>query len=526
MLSTSGKTLSYWNTAERSQFGSLTENVTADVCVIGAGIAGLTTAYLLMQSGLTVVVLDRGEIASGETGRTTAHITAALDDRYVELSRLHSEHGARIAAQSHSAAIEKIETIVNELNIDCEFKRMNGFLFGAKPDDKELLAEELLAAQRAGLIDVRLVECAPLPFDTGPCLCFPQQAQFHPLKYVNGVADAIAAGGGRIFTHTPVTAVQGGRDAKITVANGCTVQAAHIVVATNTPINDRVVIHTKQAPYRTYVIALEIPKDSVTPGLYWDTADPYHYVRVTARDASASSATNNDTETGNDTELLIVGGADHKTGQADDGEKRFAELEQWTRERFANAGQIAFRWSGQVQEPVDGLGYIGHNPLDADNVYIATGDSGNGITHGTIAGMLLHDLILGRPNAWADLYAPNRKSLGSIGEFLRENVNVAEQYTDWITPTECESLNEIANDSGCLMRHGLEKIAMYRDREGTLHACKAVCPHLGCIVAWNDTEKTWDSPCHGSRFAGDGEVVTGPSRAGLEKITDPQRLFS
>lgn len=513
MLTNSGMTRSYWSTAQRPQFSPLANDLICDVCVVGAGIAGLTTAHLLASNDINVIVLDRGDIGSGETGRTTAHITCALDDRFVELARMHGEHGARLAAQSHAAAIEQIETLVNELQIDCEFKRVNGFLFAATPKDEELLTRELLAAQRAGLIDARLVECAPLPFDTGPAICFPQQAQLHPLKYLSGLARAIEKNGGRIFTQTHVANVQGGPDAKVTAANGCSVHAKYIVIATNTPINDRVVIHTKQAPYRSYVVALRIEKNSVTPGLYWDTADPYHYVRVTEGPAD-------------DSELLIVGGEDHKTGQADDGDQRFARLEQWARAHFPHAAEIAYRWSGQVQEPVDGLAFIGRNPMDADNVFIATGDSGNGMTHGTIAGLLLRDLILGRPNVWADLYAPNRKALSSIGEFLRENVNVAEQYVDWMKPSECDDLQQIANNTGCLMQHGLEKIAVYRDSEGILHANKATCPHLGCIVAWNDIEKTWDCPCHGSRFAGDGEVISGPCRVNLEKIDDPEQLFS
>jgi Rieske Fe-S protein len=214
--------------------------------------------------------------------------------------------------------------------------------------------------------------------------------------------------------------------------------------------------------------------------------------------------------------VLIVGGEDHKTGQADDADERFSRLEAWTRERFPQVQAFEFRWSGQVMEPVDSLALIGRNPLDSDNVYIATGDSGNGMTHGTIAGMLITDLIAGRANPWADLYDPSRKSLGAISEFARENLNVAAQYADVVTPGDVEDTGQIAPGKGAIVRRGLKKVAVYRDPDGALHERSAVCTHLGCIVRWNSLEKTWDCPCHGSRFQTDGHVVNGPANSRLE----------
>jgi Rieske Fe-S protein len=212
-----------------------------------------------------------------------------------------------------------------------------------------------------------------------------------------------------------------------------------------------------------------------------------------------------------------VGGEDHKTGQANDGDQRFARLEAWTRERFAAASRFEFRWSGQVMEPVDGLALIGRNPLDSDNVYIATGDSGNGMTHGTIAGMLLTDLISGRDNAWARLYDPARKTLGAITEFAKENLNVAAQYADLVTPGEVKDVAEIAPGQGAILRRGLAKVAVFRDEHGGLHERSAVCTHLGCVVQWNAVERTWDCPCHGSRFHVDGRAVNGPAIQALKR---------
>jgi glycine/D-amino acid oxidase-like deaminating enzyme/nitrite reductase/ring-hydroxylating ferredoxin subunit len=495
---------SVWQaTAQLPSFAPLTVDITADVCVVGAGIAGLTTAYLLTQVGKSVVVLDDGAIGSGMTGVTTAHLTNAIDDRYFEIERLHGEHGARLAADSHSAAIDRIENIVKREGIACDFARVDGYLFLSPEHGEDLLDRELAAARRAGLNAVTRIGRAPLAFDTGPCLRFPNQGQFHPLKYLAGLAQAIEEGGSRIYTGTHAQQIAGGKPATIT-AKGGTVTADAVVVATNTPVNDLVVIHTKQAPYMTYVVGAKVPHGAVSHALYWDTHDPYHYIRLQPLDA--------------DHDLLIVGGEDHKSGQADDIEDRQPRLEAWARERFPGVGAIAYRWAGQVMETVDGLAFIGRNPLDAENVYTVTGDSGMGMTHGTIGGMLITDLILGRQSAWAPLYDPGRVTLRALGEYTREAANMAAQYGDWLTPGDVTSVEQIAKDSGAVMRRGAAKVAVYRDVTGALHERSAVCPHLGCIVQWNPAEKTWDCPCHGSRFDKFGIVINGPANVGLIRI--------
>jgi glycine/D-amino acid oxidase-like deaminating enzyme/nitrite reductase/ring-hydroxylating ferredoxin subunit len=500
----SQKTSVWAATAQVPPFAPLTADTSADVCVVGAGIAGLSTAYLLTQSGKSVVVIDDGAIGHGMTGVTTAHLVNALDDRFFELERLHGERGSRLAAQSHTASISCIESIVRKERIDCDFTRLDGYLFCAPEHGEDVINRELDAARRAGLHDVAKAGRAPLAFDTGPCLRFPNQGQFHPLKYLSGVATAIERAGGRIFTGTHATTIEGGRNATVATKTRATVSCRHIVVATNTPVNDLVAIHTKQAPYMTYVIGVRVPKHSVTTALYWDTGDPYHYIRLHPIDA--------------DHDLLIVGGEDHKSGQADDIDQRHPRLEQWTRERFPSAGEVIYQWAGQVMEPVDGLAFIGRNPLDQDNVYIVTGDSGNGMTHGTIAGILLTDLILGRDNEWAALYDPSRKTLRAAPEFAREAVNMAAQYADWVTGGDVDDTAKIQKDSGAVVRRGALKIAVYRDPTGALHERSAICTHLGCIVQWNSAEKSWDCPCHGSRFDKFGAVINGPANSDLLKV--------
>jgi glycine/D-amino acid oxidase-like deaminating enzyme len=492
-------------TATLPQFPTLAQAQHADVCIVGAGMAGLTTAYLLGREGKSVIVLDDGPIVSGETERTTAHLVTALDDRYFELERLHGEEGAQLAAESHAAAIDTIEGIVREECIACDFERVDGYLFNPPDGDPELLDRELAAAQRAGLTTTKLVDRAPLgTFDTGRALLFPRQAQFHPLKYLASLANAVIRDGGKIFANTHVSGIHGGKSAHVETRGGIVVSCDAVVVATNTPVNDRLVIHTKQAAYRTYVIGMAVPAGSVPKVLFWDTPDPYHYVRL-----QASTSTE---------DILIVGGEDHKTGQEEDMDARYTRLERWTRERFPMAREVRFKWSGQIMEPVDALAFIGRNPMDRDNVFIATGDSGNGMTHGTIAGLLLTDLILDRANPWAELYNPSRVSLKSAGQFAKETANLAAQYVDWVTAGEIEKDRLVPRGTGAIVRHGLKKIAVFHDADGTFHECSAVCPHLGGIVHWNPAEKTWDCPAHGSRFSCHGEVLNGPANKNLQPI--------
>jgi glycine/D-amino acid oxidase-like deaminating enzyme/nitrite reductase/ring-hydroxylating ferredoxin subunit len=500
MLSETGRTDSLWMvTRPPRAMPPLERDLVTDVCVIGAGIAGITVGYLLAQAGRRVVVLESSLIGGGETGRTTAHLAHALDDGYHVLERLHGSEGARLAAASHSAAIDRIEAIVREEKINCDFERLDGYLFVPPGESPDILDAELEAAHRAGLTDVQRLGRTPITsWDSGPCLRFPRQGQFHPLSYLNALVDAIERMGGRIFGSTHVTGVEAGPPATVTTSSQRIVTADFVVCATNTPIIDWLVIHSKQPAYRTFAIGARMPSGSVPRALYWDTADPYHYVRLAG-------------------DVLIVGGEDHKTGQEDDGIDRFARLEQWSRERFP-IGAVEYRWSGQVMEPVDGLAYIGRNPGDKGHIFVATGDSGHGMTHGTIAGMLIRDLILSRPNEWQALYEPSRKSVRSAAEYVRENLNVAKQYVDYITPGEVRSEDEIRPGEGAVVRHGLKKLAVYRDGAGTLHRASAVCPHLGCIVHWNSLERSWDCPCHGSRFGVDGSVLNGPAVGGLEEV--------
>jgi glycine/D-amino acid oxidase-like deaminating enzyme/nitrite reductase/ring-hydroxylating ferredoxin subunit len=474
--------------------------------VIGGGIAGVTTALLLQEEGKHVVLLEDGMLGSGETGRTSAHLASALDDRFSRLEQLHGKEGARLAYASHAAAVDQIESLCAKYRITCEFERLEGFLFCPPEDSSEILHEELEAARAIGISGVRLLRRAPLDgFDTGPCLVFPRQGQFHPIRYLRGLAEHFIRLGGRIFERTHFEDLEPGSPPRARTSSGGTVAAGAFVIATNAPVVSRLSIPLRQYAYRTYAIGLEIPRAAITRALYWDTADPYHYVRV---QGSGSR------------QLLIVGGEDHKTGQPDGDrpDQRFGRLESWTRERFPRVGAVQYLWSGQIMEPADALAFIGRYAPMGENVFVATGDSGHGMTHGTIAGMLLRDLIIGRENPWTELYRPGRLTLRAIGEMARENLNVVPEYGKWLTAGETKGTRGIARGEGRILRHGLKKLACYRDAEGRLHTSSAACPHLGALVTWNAVERTWDCPAHGSRFSATGKVVTGPANSDLKKL--------
>ncbi len=505
----SGATRSTWMESRiPSPGGTLPKRSSTDVCVVGAGITGLSTAYMLARAGHSVVVLDAGPIGGGDTGRTTGHLSTALDDGFVHLEALHGTDGARLAAESHAHAIECIEHAVLNERIDCDFERVDGYLFLGPRARRESLEREEEAARRAGL-DVELLETPVGPaLSPGPCLRFARQAQFHPLRYLGGLVRAIERLGGRIHTGIHVEGFEGGRPARATASTGEVVEASALVVATNVPVNNRLVIHTKQAAYRSYVVALDLQHGAVPKALYWDTAEPYHYVRVAPYDLRGAR------------DVLIVGGEDHRTGEVSHPEGRWDRLEGWARERFPGVGRLVARWSGQIMEPADGLAFIGQNPADEPGVFVATGDSGHGLTHGTIAASMLVHLIAGETHAYRSLYDPRRISLRGLPAFARDNLGTAGHYIDWIRPGDLHSEDELERGEGATMLEHGRRLAVFRDEHGRCHRLHATCPHLGGVVHWNGAEKTWDCPCHGSRFDATGRVVTGPALHDLSPASD------
>jgi glycine/D-amino acid oxidase-like deaminating enzyme/nitrite reductase/ring-hydroxylating ferredoxin subunit len=497
-----------WNESNiETQSRQLLKNVNVDVCVIGAGITGITCAYFLAKSGKSVALIESDEIGNGATSDTTAHITWVLDDRYHRLGATFGQEYTKLIAESHRMAIDTIEKIVHEEQIDCNFEHVTGYLFASTSKKNQKLNDiywdqELYTLRGMGFNEIHSRSMAPLEsFETGPAIEFPKQAQFHPIRYIEGLCRSFQNLGGQLFTNSRVLEVRGESPVIVETDTKGIITAQSVIVATNSPINNVVTMHTKQAAYQTYVVAMRVPRYSHSYALYWDDQNPYHYVRF------VSAA---------DYDLIIVGGEDHKTGQENDSKIRFERLEKWGRERFPQAGKVEYQWCGQILEPMDGIAFIGRNPGNK-NIYIATGFSGNGMTYGTISGMLLTDLIETNTHPWAEIYDPSRISIKSAGEFAKENLNVAWQMADWVKSGDVVSPEEIPNNEGAVIRDGLKMLAVYKDDRGEVFSYSAKCPHLGCVVHWNTAAKTWDCPCHGSRFNCHGEVINGPATRDLDE---------
>ena len=505
-MKTNGATQSFWMTsATMPSFPKLPAPVHADVCVIGGGIAGLTSAYLLSREGKSVVLLEAMDVlGGGETGRTTAHFMPP-DDRYFEIEKSFGADGVQKVARSFQAATDLVESIARADAPACDFERLDGYLYCLPGQDPLLLEREFASASRAGVAVERLPQVPGLAFNTGACIRFTNLAQFHPVRYLAGMADACARQGVRIHCGTRALDIQGNANTQVVTTPHGEIRARAVVVATNTPFNDRVVMHTKQSGYRTYVIGMEVPRDSIPRLLLWDTGDPYYYVRLASGKTTSAS------------DLLIAGGADHKVGQDSHPEHRWHDIERWVRERFPMAGATTHRWSGQVMEPADALAFFGRNPMDDKNVFIITGDSGTGMTHCTAGAIAITDMIMERTNSWADLYDPARKATHGLGEFIKEQANTLSQYKDRVTGGDVSDADQIRPGEGAVVRQGATKLAVYRDDASGLHVRSAVCTHLGCVVAWNPAEKSWDCPCHSSRFDIEGEVLHGPAGSPLSK---------
>jgi glycine/D-amino acid oxidase-like deaminating enzyme/nitrite reductase/ring-hydroxylating ferredoxin subunit len=484
-------------------FPPLGGDLETDVAIVGAGITGLTAALLLLRSGKKVAVVEKGDLAAGESGRTTAHLTEVTDARYATLERDFGKEGARLAVEAGREAIALIERVTAELKADAAFVRVPAFYYSEREADLDMLREEAEASKRAGTPSSFTTE-VPLPFDVAGAVRYDNQAQFHPRRYFVALATEITRLGGKIFCSTLATEVHDGEPCTV-VTPGGTISARDVIVAANVPVNNKLFIHTKIAAYRSYAIATAVADDFLTPGLYWDTDDPYHYTRTQMIDGK---------------NYLIVGGEDHKVGTEEDTEKCYEAVESYTRDRFG-VKSFDHRWSGQIIEPVDGLPFIGRNSF-SKHVYVSTGYSGQGMTFGTVGAIVNADLIVRGENKYAALLDATRiKPVAAAADYVMENVDFPKYFLEQHAldrDVETKELGDVAAGEGMIVESEGKKIAAYRDDGGSLHLLSPICPHMQCDVAWNTAEKTWDCPCHGSRFKATGEVLNGPASKDLSKI--------
>jgi len=498
-----GKTSPYWSEASLPRFPKLERDVRVDVVVVGGGITGLTAAYLVAKAGRSVALLERARCAEIDTGHTTAHLTMVTDQRLAELVKRFGRNHAQAVWDAGLAAIAQIDSIVREEQISCAFAWVPGYLYdpigSTAAESVEVFTEEAALATELGF-DATFV--SQVPFFGTAGVRFEDQARFHPRLYLAGLARALSAGGGQIYEHSAADEFCG--DPLSVISNGHTLSCDAIVLATHTPLMGNTglasatLFQTKLALYTSYVVAGRVPSGTVPDALFWDTAEPYHYLRVDRRRGF---------------DVVIVGGEDHKTGQSSDTSACYDRLEQ-TAMALVPGIKITHRWSGQVIETPDGLPYIGET---AARQFVATGFAGNGMTFGTLAGMMAADSVAGRANPWGDLLDPARKKIrGALWDYLAENKDYPYYMVrDRFAGAEGRSLRALKRGEGKILDIDGQRVAAYRDPTGAAIVRSAVCTHMGCLVAWNGAERTWDCPCHGSRFATDGSVIAGPAESPL-----------
>ncbi|MBF2009567.1 MAG: FAD-dependent oxidoreductase [Chlorogloeopsis fritschii C42_A2020_084] len=498
-----GKAISYWiaSTPHTSNFLSLTNDISVDVAIVGGGIAGITAAILLKRAGKTVAVLDAQQIATGVSGHTTAKVTSLHQLIYAQLIKEVGEEKAQIYANSNQAAIERVAKFVEEENIDCDFSRRSAYTFAETTETLDDVRSEVEAALQLGLPASFVTETS-LPFAIAGAVKFDNQAQFHARKYLLHLARLIEGNGSYVFENTRVRNVEEGNPCQVVTATA-TVTAKNVIIATNAPILDQGLFFAKNYPKRSYIIAARIDPAQAPEGMYIGTGNDYYSIRTTpAPDGGL---------------LLLVGGGGHKAGTVTNTEERYLKLENYARSRFG-VEQFEYRWSTQDMVSFDQLPYIGKVTPLSNHLYVATGFSLWGMSKGTLAGMLLSDLILGIDNPWLKIYNSTRATPFVTVESLKNNLEVGFHWVgDRLKGLERSSLADVAPGEGKLLTINGHKIAAYRDEEGQIHAVSATCTHLGCIVNWNSAEKSWDCPCHGGRYNCDGKVLHGPPVKNLKR---------
>lgn len=526
--------------SEYPTFAELKEDTETDVCIIGAGIAGISTAYELVSRGREVVMIEARNVLAGNTSRTSGHLTNDLDDGFVEIAKKHGESGAKIAAESQAWGRDRIGEIAKKLGIQCEYRHLPAYeLSQYKKDDPkhaeevEKIKEEAEMQRKIGM-ETHYADGLTVPgwngaLDQRDGAIVGNQAAFHPTQYCVGVLKWLKQQPKfRCFTHTRVADIKekgievlglGHKTVEIHTESGKTIKAEYAVEATCVPLQKLSLI-AEMSYTRSYCIAIRVPKGSVQDCLIYDQAEAYKYVRFTEADEKD--------------DYMVVGGCDHEVGH-EETTGRFEELEQWARERFPQATTVDYKWSGQVYDPVDFMQFIGKNP-GTHKVFVVTGDSGDGLTNAALAGGMIADEIEGKPNPWASLYSPSRvASLAkSLPSMISHDLEINTHYKRFLE-SDIQDIEDLAPGCGGVLnkvsfspvkpweyarrtnplQDPTNPIAVYKDENGKVQKMSALCPHMKGVVCWNQTEKSWDCPVHGSRFSKDGICVDGPAKMNL-----------
>ncbi len=499
---------SYWietfSSDKKQKFPSLEKNISVDVVVVGGGITGITTAYLLSRSGKKVALVDKGSLHSGETAYTTAFLTSFPDAKLSSIEHKWDIEKVKWVLRSGDESINIIEKISKDENIDCDFKRCPVFIYAINSSHAEDLESESKIARQAGY-KFHFKSDSALPFENSGYLELPNQAKFHPLKYLSKLSDVLGKNGVEIYENTLVTNLDDNNDGVVvTTENGNTITAKNAVMATHITFGGPLLVQSEIQPYETYVISAEIENKNLPENLYWDTNDPYYYTRIE--------------KTSDGKTILLLGGADHKTGETvNDASEKYSQLERHLKEILPGVEyKIQLRWSGQVIESVDGLPFVGFLP-EKKHTLVATGFAGAGLTLGTISARIITDLINEKENELTKLYPVVR--VKGIDQVIENGATIIREYLrKYLGKFSDIDVDSLKIDAGKVFDENGKKIAVYKSKDGTVTKLSAVCTHLGCIVNWNDDQKSWDCPCHGSRFLSDGSVMGGPATAPLKKV--------
>ena len=492
------------DTAPPSGFEALTRDIEVDVAVIGGGIAGITTALLLKRQGATVAVLERDLVAKAATGYTTAKCSALQETMYSQIRRLHGQEGCAVYAEANLAAIDWIEETVRAEGIDCDFDRRPAYTYALDESEVAKVEQEAEAASAAGLPVETTTETPGLPFAASAAVRLDHQAQFQPVSYTRALARLVDGDGSHVFERTAVTSVDDGAPCRVGTEAGHTVTAQQVVVATNMPILDRGVFFARIEMTRSYLVAVEV--GDAPQGMYINAGSTTRSLRSYERDGKT---------------WLLVGGEGHQAGAAKSRPERYEALDAFAREHW-NTPTAPYRWSTQDGMPADHLPMIGTLTPRTSRVFVATGFQKWGMTNGTVAGLILADLLAGRENAWAARFNPHRVRSAIAPQAAQLNVKAGLHFFgDRLAPAQASTAEDVPAGEARVVRDGLGKTGVYRDDAGALHAVSLRCTHLGCLLRFNDAERSWDCPCHGSRFDVDGKVLQGPAVNPLEPRDAP-----
>ncbi|CAA9490543.1 MAG: hypothetical protein AVDCRST_MAG53-1581 [uncultured Solirubrobacteraceae bacterium] len=500
---------SYWlaTTPDASSHPPLEAGVSAEVAVLGGGLAGVTTALLLARAGVDVVLVEAGIIGSGVSGTTTAKVTSAHGSCYQPLTARISAETARCYGTANERALAWMRELVTTENLDCDWEERDAWTYTTDPSLASGIAEEAAASIDAGL-PATLRDRAPLPFDTAAAVQVTGQAQCHARRYVLGLAELAVRAGVRIREQTRATGVSSGSPCRIATERG-DLHADRVVVATHYPILDRGLFFARLSTSRSYCVAARV-KGPVPEDMYYAIDTPSRSLRtIPLADGGRG---------------LIAGGDGHETGKDPDAGGHYRNLWDWTREHFDVEPHAEYRWSAQDDTAVDGIPYAGALHPRTDRLYVITGLRKWGFTNGTAAAHVVADAITGRENPSAGLLDPQRMHVrASAAALLKENASVVKRFVgDRIANRRDGDASSLGRGEGAVVTVAEgRRAATYRDGDGALHAVSPTCTHMGCEVRFNPAERSWDCPCHGSRYDVDGHVLEGPAVKRLAPVDVP-----